>query len=105
MITTAQARAAVRDALLEQEIDRVKSKLEHYTGRLRRGTADDTADDEDKVAHALYTRILGALEGMAASQPERCDWCGLSEEACWNRRNGTICPEYHETETKTEVAS
>jgi hypothetical protein len=28
------------------------------------------------------------------AEPEMCSWCGLTEEACENRRNGTFCPEY-----------
>jgi len=59
MATTIQ-QDITRDALLAQEIERVESKLAHYQGRVDRGTADD----EDRVALKLYTRIHNALEGM-----------------------------------------
>lgn len=28
------------------------------------------------------------------TESTKCDWCGMSEDACWDRRNGTICPEW-----------
>jgi len=45
--------------------------------------------------------LRAVLASLVADQcGDQCDWCGLRLDACWDRRNGTICPEYHdETET------
>lgn len=50
----------VRAALLKQEIERMRDKLNYHQGRMLRGTADA----EDTVAWNLYDDILRALERM-----------------------------------------
>lgn len=47
----------VARALLDQEIDRLDSKIKHYAGRIERGTADL----EDETAAFLYSEIRNDL--------------------------------------------
>ena len=58
---------------------------------------------DPSVDNSPLTQALADLERLSVGcgAGESCDWCGLHMDACWNRRNGTICPEYHD-ETETE---
>lgn len=47
----------------------------------------------------LKCSLLRAV--LANLVTEQCDWCGLHLDACWDRRNGTICPEYHDDDSET----
>lgn len=60
---------------------------------------------DPNVATSPLTQALADLENAAqiARATEDCDWCGLRMDACWNRRNGNLCPEYHDA-TETEAA-
>ena len=51
---------ATRNALLNQEIARIASKVDYHRARVDRGTADI----EDRAALRLYERIADALAGM-----------------------------------------
>lgn len=47
---------------------------------------------DPSVDNSPLTQALADLEHPS------CDWCGLDMDACWSRRNGTICPETNEAE-------